>query len=191
MFRKIGQYRADFGTNENGRVTIKDSVVSVSQDMDERTPDADFEALIYGRQLIQIITDRLSSSPEEFVNIGPMEYDNVADELNCAKTKKCEEVAAARYAEEIAGVNVGNFHIRTDRESQALITGAALQALDDSTYTCQWKTESGFVTLDSATILNVARAVRAHVQTCFDHEAEKNAEVDAAKNKEELEAITW
>ena len=191
MYHMIGNYKADFGTNENGRVTIKNDTVTVSQDMETRTPDADFEALIYGRQSITILTDRLSPDSEMGTDIGPMQYEDAADELNCAKAKKREELAASRFTAETAGVTVGNFHIRTDRESQALITGAALQALDDSTYTCQWKTESGFVTLDAATILNVARAVRVHVQTCFDHEAEKNAEVDAAKNKEELEAITW
>lgn len=191
MYRKIGQYRADFGTNENGRVTIKDGVVTVSQDMEARDPGADFEALCYGRQLIRVITDRISEDPDNPVNIGSMEYEDAADELNFAKARKREELAAARFAAETAGVTVGNFHIRTDRESQALITGAALQALDDSTYTCQWKTEGGFVTLDSATILNVARAVRTHVQSCFDREAAKGAEVDAATTKEALEAITW
>ena len=72
MYRKIdGQYKADFGNNENGRVTLKNGVVTVSQDMKARDPDADFEALFYGRQSIQIITDRLSTSPEETVNTPP------------------------------------------------------------------------------------------------------------------------
>ena len=191
MYRKIGQYRANFGTSENGRVIIKNGVVTVSQDMETRTPDADFEALIYGRQSITVLTDRLSPDSEMGTDIGPMEYEDAADELNCAKAKKREELASARFMAETAGVTVGNFHIRTDRESQALITGAALQAVEDPNYTCRWKTEAGFVTLTAEQIKNVAMGVRAHVQTCFDHEAEKNAEVDAANTKEELEAITW
>ena len=191
MYRTIGQYKADFGTSENGRVTIKGGNVTVSQDMDKRTPDADFEALIYGRQKIIILTDNLAQDPMMGTDIGPMEFEDVADELAWAKARKREVIAAARYAEEIAGVTVNGMTIRTDRESQALITGAALQAVEDPSYTCQWKTEMGFVTLTAEQIKGAAQAVRAHVQSCFDKEAEINAAIDAATTKAEVEAITW
>ena len=191
MYRKIGSYKAEFGTNENGRVTIKNGAVTVSQDMEKRTPDADFEALIYGRQKIIILTDRLSQDPEGMTDIGPMEFDDAADELNWAKARKREEIAAARYAEEISGVTVNGMTIRTDRESQALITGAALQAVEDPTYICQWKAETGFVTLTAEQIKGAAQAVRAHVQGCFDKEAAAGAAIDAATTKAEVEAVTW
>lgn len=192
MYRTIGQYKADFGASENGRVIIKDGVVTVSQDMKGCDPNADFEALVYGRREIDILKDHLYIKTGKPTDIGPMEYEDAADELNCAKALKCEELAAARYAAEVAGTSVNGVHIRTDRESQALITGAALQVLDNPEYTCQWKTETGvFVTLDASTILSVARAVRAHVQGCFDREAAVGERIDAAKTKEELEAITW
>lgn len=191
MFRKIGEYKADFGVNENGRVVVKNGAAAIFQNMDGCDPDADFEALIYGRQSITVTTDRLSKNPMEPTPIGPMEYEDAADELACAKAKKKAELAAARYAAEIAGVKSGKLTIRTDRESQALITGSALQVIDNPEYSCQWKTESGFVTLDAKTILDVARAVRAYVQACFDKEAAKGAEVDAAKTQAELDAITW
>ncbi|MBQ9526257.1 MAG: DUF4376 domain-containing protein [Fretibacterium sp.] len=107
------------------------------------------------------------------------------------KAQKREEIAAARYAAEVAGVTVGNMKIRTDRESQALITGAALAAMDNPEYTCRWKTEEGFVTLDAATVLSVARTVRAHVQACFDREAELAAQIDAAATAEDVEKIRY
>jgi hypothetical protein len=81
--------------------------------------------------------------------------------------------------------------IRTDRESQALITGAALKASTDESYVCRWKTVEGFVELTAAQIIAVADAVRDHVQASFDREAELVALVDAAETVEELEAITW
>ena len=103
------------------------------------------------------------------------------------KTDKRSEIAASRWQAEVSGVN----GIRTDRESQSMITGAALKAMQDSEYTCKWKTESGFVELTSVQILAIADAVRVHVQGCFDREAELLALVEAATTPEELESIRW
>lgn len=107
--------------------------------------------------------------------------------FSTAKENKYTEIAAARYNEEIAGIN----GIRTDRESQGLITGAALKAIQDSTYTCKWKGIDGFVELTAPQIIAVADSVRAHVQGCFDHEAELCTLIDKALSVEEVEAITW
>ena len=103
------------------------------------------------------------------------------------KADKRSELAASRWHAETSGVN----GIRTDRESQSMITGAALKAMQDSEYTCKWKTEGGFVELTAVQILAIADAVRAHVQGCFDREAELLALVDAATTPEELEGIVW
>ena len=103
------------------------------------------------------------------------------------RAEKKAELAEARWQAEVSEVN----GIRTDRESQALITGAALKAMQDSEYTCRWKTETGFVELTAAQILAIADAVRAHVQSCFDREAELLVLVDAATTPEELESIRW
>ena len=111
--------------------------------------------------------------------------------LEDVKAAKKSEIAAARYAAEIAGVTVGGVVVRTDRESQALITGAALKATQDGTYSCTWKAESGFVTLNAGTIIAVADAVRTHVQACFDAEAAKCALIDAAQTVEDVEAVSW
>lgn len=80
-------------------------------------------------------------------------------------------IAARRYQEETKGTDMNGTGTSTSRESQSLITGAALQATIDSTYTCCWKTASGFIDLSAQQILNLATAVRAHVQACFDREA--------------------
>ena len=111
--------------------------------------------------------------------------------LDKLKVVKICEVAQSRYASEISGITVDNIKIKTDRESQALITGAALQVLLDPAYTCNWKTESGFVTLTSEQIQAVAVAVRQHVQGCFDREAVLIEQIEAATTIEELEQIKW
>lgn len=80
-------------------------------------------------------------------------------------------VASRRYVAETAGITVEGMAIATDRASQALITGAAVAAMRDAAYSCQWKTAGGFVKLAAAQILAIDTAVRAHVQGCFDREA--------------------
>lgn len=107
------------------------------------------------------------------------------------KELKLAEIAAARFEAETGGIEIQGTRIATDRESQALITGAALQAYIDPSYVCQWKTAGGFVTLDAAALLGIAQAVRQHVQNCFDREAELAAQVEAATTAEEVEAIAW
>ena len=123
--------------------------------------------------------------------VESLSAEEIATILAGAKAAKKDEIAAARYAAEIAGVTVGGVVVRTDRESQALITGAALKAVQDGTYSCTWKAESGFVTLNAGTIIAVADAVRTHVQGCFDAEAAKCALIDAAQTVEDVEAVEW
>lgn len=108
------------------------------------------------------------------------------DEL---KAQKKAEIASARYEAETAGTTVNEILIDTGRDSQALITGAALAAMLDENYSLNWKTTSGFIHLSASEIIAVAQAVRAHVQVCFDREAELCALVDAAETKEDLDEI--
>jgi hypothetical protein len=111
--------------------------------------------------------------------------------LEEAKASKLAEIAAARYEEETGGVTLNGISIDTSRESQALITGAALQATLDNTYTCRWKTAQGFITLNAQTILAVAVAARQHVQACFDREAELAERIETAATAGEVNAVTW
>jgi len=80
-------------------------------------------------------------------------------------------IAERRYLIEVGGVIIGGMPIDTGRDSQGLITGAALQAVIEPEYALRWKTSDGFVELAGQQILGVASAVRAHVQGCFNREA--------------------
>ena len=122
---------------------------------------------------------------------GAVVENDVSPTLDELKAKKRAEMAAARYAAEISGVTLSGATIRTDRESQALITGAALAASHDENYSVTWKAKNGFVTLNSAQIIAVAQAVRAHVEACFDREAELQTAIEAAETAEALDEITW
>jgi len=130
------------------------------------------------------VTDGRATATYPVLDYSP---DEVAGILEAARERKRSEIAAARFEAETAGID----GIKTDRESQALITGAALKAMQDSTYSCRWKTESGFVELTAPQILAIADAVRAHVQACFDHEAELLPLVEAAKSPKKLNKIVF
>lgn len=81
-------------------------------------------------------------------------------------------IAARRYVAEISGTTIQGMPIDTGRDSQALITGAALQAVIDPEYSVHWKTADGFVDLTAQQVIGVASAVRAFVQACFNRESE-------------------
>lgn len=81
-------------------------------------------------------------------------------------------IAARRYEAEVGGITLNGMHINTDDRSKLLINGAALDATLDPAYVMQWKAGDGFVQLPGAQVIDIARAVRAHVQACFDREAE-------------------
>ncbi|MCQ9423489.1 DUF4376 domain-containing protein [Pseudomonas sp. LJDD11] len=100
-------------------------------------------------------------------------------------------IAARRYQAETAGITFEGMAVATDDRSQTLITGAALQALIDPEYSLQWKTATGFVQLTGQQILALASTVRAHVQACFDREAELQAAVAEGSITTELLEQGW
>ena len=80
-------------------------------------------------------------------------------------------IAARRWLAETSGTTVEGMPIDTGRDSQGLITGAALAAMLDPAYSVRWKTVAGFVDLTAQQIIGVASAVRTFVQASFDREA--------------------
>lgn len=101
-------------------------------------------------------------------------------------------VAARRYQAEAAGIVISGMRVDTGRDSQALITGAALQATIDPAYVCRWKLADGSrIDLDAATILGVATAVRSHVQACFDREDELLTAIEAGTYKPAMLEEGW
>lgn len=82
--------------------------------------------------------------------------------------------AHVRYRREIAGISVGGAEIATDRESQALITGALLRVMR-GTESITWKAQQGFVELSASQIEAIADAVAAHVQDAFGREGTADA----------------
>lgn len=105
--------------------------------------------------------------------------------------EKKAAIAARRYQAETAGITFSGMPLATDRDSQGLINGAALSAYTDATYVCRWKTDAGFVTLDATTLKAVAKAIRDHVQACFDREAVLLSAVSAGTYTDSMLEQGW
>lgn len=100
-------------------------------------------------------------------------------------------VAAERFKREAVGVVVGELMIETTRDSQALIASTGLSAVLDPEYRCNFKTVTGFVEIGAEQIIEIAKAVRAHVQACFDREKVLLDLVAAGIYSEEMLAEGW
>ena len=129
----------------------------------------------------------------EFQQVHPEAFLSPAPAMTFAEKKEAKVLAlrADRYREETSGVSAGDVTIATDRESQAMITGAALMALQDPTYTCEWQGSNGWTDLTAAEVIGVAQLVRDHVQRCFAKCRALELQVAAAETEEQLEAIAW
>ena len=102
-----------------------------------------------------------------------------------------QQIADRRWQAEVAGIDVGGMHIDTGRDSQALIAGATVQAMLDPSYSLRWKTPDGFVDLTAEQIIGVATAARAHVQACFNREAELLEALEAGTFAPEMLDQGW
>lgn len=105
--------------------------------------------------------------------------------LDAIKTARLAELASIRFGHETAGVA----GLRSDRESQTLLTGAALAASLDPEYTVDWKGEGGWTTLDAVQLLAAAQTVRSHVQACFSNERVLAAAIEAAEDMDAVLAV--
>lgn len=127
------------------------------------------------------VTGEITETPHD-----PVPLDQLRDDM-------LDRLAGRRWIAETGGVIVGGAPIKTDRESQAVLTGAFVQASSNPAFTVRWKVgRAMFVTLDAATILSIGNAVTSHVQACFNREDELTDEIlaaHAAEDREALEAI--
>ena len=99
--------------------------------------------------------------------------------LNAQERKRIKE---RRDKALVSGTTINGVSVATDDLSQQRITGAALAATVDNTTTIKWKLpDDTFITLDANQIIGIAQGVRAHVQACFNREAELLAAVEAGE----------
>lgn len=102
-----------------------------------------------------------------------------------------EVIAAERFRREGTGVIVEGLAIETTRDSQALIASTGLAAIYDPDYRCNFKTATGFVEIGAEQIAVIAKAVRAHVQACFDRELALLRAVETGDYTDEMLTEGW
>lgn len=102
-------------------------------------------------------------------------------------------VADKRWRIETGGVMVGGAQIATDRQSQAMITGAHAFALSNPGTPIKFKSGGAFVTLDAPTMIAIAQAVAAHVQEAFATEADVLAGIASGEitTAAAVDAVVW
>lgn len=127
-------------------------------------------------------TETRTESQAIAVDATEVPYTVTAKSLATVKAQRKAEVASRRYLAEVGGVFVSGITVATDRQSQAMITGAK-KSLDDGLIQApiDWKAGGGFVQLDAAALSAVAAAVATHVQACFTNEKVLCAEIDACE----------
>lgn len=136
---------------------------------DDQSPAlAEFER--YGAETLTVDADRRVVVVVR--EVVPWTAEEIAEHEAARRAEVAQQIAARRYDAETAGITVNGLQIDTGRDSQALITGATVQAMLDPASSLRWKTPAGFVDLTAEQIIGVATAARAHVQACFDREAE-------------------
>lgn len=112
--------------------------------------------------------------------------------LESAKRDKLAELAAWRYAKEVGGINVAGAKVKTDRESQATLTGAFISLSQGLLQSVDWKLDNGqWATLTLAEITPIAQAVVSHVQACFTAEKLMAAEINALPTIEAVQSYTF
>jgi hypothetical protein len=110
--------------------------------------------------------------------------------LGAAKQAKEAEIASWRYQHETKGVEVNGVAIKTDRESQAMVSSAFSSLKEGMIPSVDWKSSNGsFVTLNLEQVSLIARAVAQHVQSSFTAEKNLADQVDAATTIEEVNSI--
>ncbi|WP_095112490.1 DUF4376 domain-containing protein [Pseudomonas sp. Irchel 3H7] len=102
-----------------------------------------------------------------------------------------ELFAQTRFLHETHGIAIEGLNIETTRDSQALIASTGLSAILDPEYRCNFKTLDGFVEIGAEQILAIAKAVRSHVQACFDRELDLLRALEARTYKDEMLAEGW
>jgi hypothetical protein len=106
--------------------------------------------------------------PEEW--LGENGYTLYRPEIEPPPEPELDKIAILenhRWAMENGGIEVGEIHIQTDRETRANLIGARILARENPDYSIQWKTMDGFVTLNADQIIYAADLAAAHVQACF------------------------
>jgi hypothetical protein len=151
-----------------------------------------------GYYLIEVIEPPTVTANQRLTKGDPEEYEPghwretwiVTDiPLSEVKAQRINELASLRYQHETAGITLNGATIKTDRESQALITGAYAYSQLDPAALIDWKATTGWIQIDATAIAGIATAVACHVQDCFSNERTLSEAIAAAESVDAVQQI--
>ena len=132
--------------------------------------------------------------PDE-VTAEPLPPEPVPPTLDEVRASAVQAVKNRSWRAETGGIVIQGMPIPTDRESQAMITGAVVGAMLNPEAVTRWQTAAVtaegtpvFVNLTSPQLQAIGLAVRAHVQACFDARDAKCAAVAHLGGVDEINA---
>lgn len=110
--------------------------------------------------------------------------------LDAQRAIKLAALAAKRWEMETGVIEVGGMPLKLDEATTNKLDAAYMFATRRPGFTAEWKLGNGaFITLDAATIIALGDAAGDHVQACFANEKALTAEIMAANNWAELNAV--
>lgn len=110
-------------------------------------------------------------------------------DLEEAQASMKRALAGERWDKETAGIDVDGQIIQTTREAQGQIASTYSALKDGLVASADWKADTGWVSVTLAEFEPIARAVAAHVQSCFSAEKVVSEQIDAATTVDELAQI--
>lgn len=142
----------------------------------------------YGEPTITI-ENGIATAVYSVINKTAEQLDN---ELKIAKDSKLAEIAEMRWREETKGITLlDGTAIKTDRESQSLLTGAAFYVSMNPEVLIDWKADGKWVKLNKDQLLAIADVVRQHVQNCFSKEKILAERINSCSSIEDVMNINW
>lgn len=101
--------------------------------------------------------------------------------------------ANKRYSLETGGMTINGVTVDTSRDSQTMINGAYIYMTTSGATTISYKANSGWITIDAATVKAIALAIGQHVQTCFNSEKAIDDAINAGTitTFAEIDSYNW
>ena len=116
-------------------------------------------------------------------------YSIVTRPVEEVRADQLEQLTYVLDEKENAGIFINGAVVTTDAKSRVRLLENRPFALEDSTFSMRWGTvESGFLTLDAATIIAWADAVRSHIQACLTTATQHRANLLALNESQAIAA---
>ena len=108
-----------------------------------------------------------------------------------AKSKTFVDLAKHRFEKETEGLLINGITVRTDRQSQGLITAAFSSLNNGFINSIDWKGANGWITLSLNEVTMIAQEVGKHVQRSFSAERFVQEQINAMTTPGEVSDYDW